>query len=281
MRANEFLPEKVNQSVFQRGFEKTKPYGKYTLIAKPGDMPYIPGKKARASDQFRIEAYHGKAMIGWVNFLPTQKGSLEAMDLFVNEEHRLKGIAKAMYKFATDLKNDITPSPMQTPDGKAFWGGKPSMRADESMITELGNAPMPYEPMALRMGRKGFENKDLDLRVFLNMKGEYVLTIEFFVGMRFDITKGGNAIKILSTVVSIIKNEVPKFLAEEPGIGMVRFTADQTEPSRIKLYNRAVPVITAILGSGWFFKGAEPRATLAPTSSRSDNDLLYQWKKKK
>jgi len=141
MRAREF-DETVNPAVFKRGFEKTKPYGKYTLVAKHGALPYIPGKKASESDQFRIEAYNGKAMVGWVNFKVNGLGfgpkdhSLEAIDLNVESSHRRKGIATAMYKFANELGNDIRASSMQTSNGKDFWGGRKSMRAQP--VTEGG-----------------------------------------------------------------------------------------------------------------------------------------------
>jgi len=123
VKSTEFITDEVNPSVFKRGFEKTKPFGQYTLVAKHGALPYIPGKKATVSDQFRIEAYDGKAMIAWVNF-ENVVDNLEALDLVVQPDYRRQGIATAMYDFAKELSNTIVPSSKQTPDGKAFWKGK-------------------------------------------------------------------------------------------------------------------------------------------------------------
>lgn len=123
MKSNEFITDAINPEGFKRGFERTKPFGKYMLIATPGEMPYIPGKKARVSDQFRIEAYDGKEKVGFTNFQVIDD-HLEAIDVIVKKGYRRQGIASAMYEFAQELGNDIQPSSMQTPDGKAFWKGK-------------------------------------------------------------------------------------------------------------------------------------------------------------
>lgn len=135
MKSVEFINEAVNSEVFKRGFTKTKSFtGKngieYSLVATHGALPYIPGKKAKESDQFRIEALANGTLVGWVNFKITDSGfgpknlRLEAIDVKINKPHTRKGVASAMYKFAEELGNDIMPSSMQTPDGKAFWAGK-------------------------------------------------------------------------------------------------------------------------------------------------------------
>jgi len=116
------LDELVNKQLFRQGFEDTRSYGEYTLVAKPGYMPYIPGKNSVVSNFFRIEAYKGRVMVGWVNF-EDKDGDLEALDLQVDQKHRRKGIATAMYDFAKDLGNTIKPSTKQTAMGKKFWAG--------------------------------------------------------------------------------------------------------------------------------------------------------------
>lgn len=116
------LNEIINQSVFRRGFEKSKEIldGEFTLVAKHGYIQYSPTKKINVSHQFRIEAFRGKEQVGWVNFEPRGE-SLEALDLVVIEKYRRKGIATEMYKFAKELGNSIIPSSKQTALGKAFW----------------------------------------------------------------------------------------------------------------------------------------------------------------
>jgi len=119
------LTEVLNKQVFRLGFEKSKPIldGKYLLKAMPGRFTYQPGKFVTETDQFRIEAYKGKTLVGWVNF-ENKKDHLEALDLVVNKEHRRKGIATEMYTFAKELGNDIKASDKQTSLGKAFWDKK-------------------------------------------------------------------------------------------------------------------------------------------------------------
>lgn len=113
------LVELVNPKVFHRGFERSMEYGPYTLVATPGYFRY--GQKpGEPSDQFRIEARKGRVMVGWVNF-ENIDDNLEALDLHIDPKHRRKGIATAMYKFAKELGNSISPSSKQTAMGKLFW----------------------------------------------------------------------------------------------------------------------------------------------------------------
>lgn len=125
MKWHEITNEAVNEKVFQRGFEETKPYDRYILVAKHGDLPYIPNRRAKQSDQFRIECRKGGAVIAWVNF-EIVDDHLEAIDVNVDNKYRRQGIATAMYKFARELGNDIKPSAKQRPLGRAFWSDKTS-----------------------------------------------------------------------------------------------------------------------------------------------------------
>jgi GNAT superfamily N-acetyltransferase len=131
MRARDLLPEAYNPRVFRRGFEAHKEFGRYRLTAKAGYIPYVLGKFVTQSHQFRVEAHLGRQLVGWVNF-EIIDDHLEALDLVVEPQHRRKGIATAMYRFARDLGNDIAPSSRQTAMGKAFWATK-SPVADEEL----------------------------------------------------------------------------------------------------------------------------------------------------
>jgi hypothetical protein len=116
------LYEVINSKIFNLGFEQKKSIldGRYELVAKAGPMLYHPSKMITTSEQFRIEAFKKRVLVGWVNFEP--KGDhLEAMDLFVNKNHRQKGIASEMYIFAKELGNSIKQSNKQTSMGKLFW----------------------------------------------------------------------------------------------------------------------------------------------------------------
>jgi GNAT superfamily N-acetyltransferase len=128
MNFKQFL-EATNPAVFKRGFSKIKEIlgGEYTLTATPGYFKYRTEAAPVKSEQFRIECKDKKGnLVGWVNFEEKRDHSdktdnLEAIDLVVNKEHRRKGIATEMYKFARELKNDIRPSSKQTSMGQQFW----------------------------------------------------------------------------------------------------------------------------------------------------------------
>lgn len=128
-----YIEEKINDKLFFTGYEKEKLIldGKYKLIAKAGYIPYSPTKPTFKSDQFRIEAHINGASIAWVNF-EIKEGSLEALDLHVDQKHRRKGIATEMYNFAKELGNDIRPSSKQTGMGKLFWIKDHSVNEAES-----------------------------------------------------------------------------------------------------------------------------------------------------
>lgn len=113
------IDESINLDVFKRGFEDSTPFGKYTLVAAHGQLPYVPGSKAKDSSQFRIEAKLGKATVGWVNFEKVGD-HLEALDVYMDRDHRGKKVATAMYNFAKKLGNDLQPSSKQTALGKQF-----------------------------------------------------------------------------------------------------------------------------------------------------------------
>lgn len=117
------INEEYNKNVFLAGFEQTRDYGKYKLVAKAGYLPYIPGKPSLVSNQFRVEAWLGKHQVAWVNF-EVIDDHLEAIDLVVEPKHRRRGIATAMYRFAHSLGNSIKPSSKQTGMGRQFWATK-------------------------------------------------------------------------------------------------------------------------------------------------------------
>lgn len=132
MRARDFLADEFNPKVFRRGFETKKELDDdYTLIARAGYIPYVPGKFVTQSHQFRVEVHYRRSPVAWVNF-EVIDDHLEAVDVTVEPEHRRRGLATAMYRFARDLGNEIRPSPKQTAMGRAFWATK-SPVADEKL----------------------------------------------------------------------------------------------------------------------------------------------------
>lgn len=126
--------EIFNPQVFRRGFEKEQDHGPYRMVAKHGYLPYTPGKASMRSDQFRVEAYRGRNLVGWVNF-EIVDDHLEAIDVVVDKRHRRRGIATAMYQLAKSLGNDIQRSAKQTGMGREFWATKSPV--DEEQLDEL------------------------------------------------------------------------------------------------------------------------------------------------
>lgn len=117
--------EAVNKDVFHAGYfsEKSILNGEYTLKAMgtelPNDSSHTPVLRISAHDASDKE-------IGWVVFT-IERGWLlinkhiEAYKVVVSDEHRRKGIAQEMYKFAKELGNTVKPSKFQSDAGKAFW----------------------------------------------------------------------------------------------------------------------------------------------------------------
>ena len=149
---SEEIDETVNDKLFWTGYDKKKPIldGQYVLVASAGYVGYG-AKPDFKSKQFRIVAKSAKTggEIGWVNFEINDNGfgpqnrKLEALDLVIQPEHRRRGIATEMYRFARELGNDIKPSTLQTSMGKKFWAKKDhSKEVAEEIIDEM---PLPAD----------------------------------------------------------------------------------------------------------------------------------------
>lgn len=139
------------------------------------------------------------------------------------------------------------------------------MKLNEVFLTELGNAPYPYYA---NIGDDYTEVlTDNGLAVYFSTypsrrnRFRNTIIIEFTVNGQAKITGGGDAVRILSTVKSILSKYLPKGIT--PKVDTVTFGADKSEPSRVKLYRRAAPIISQILGNEWVFnEGPESDASL-------------------
>lgn len=124
------------------------------------------------------------------------------------------------------------------------------------LLTETGNNPAPFA--YIPTGDSDYAEiaaRDIGLSVHFTRVFDttetYRVYIEFSVNGRMDVTGGGNAVKILSTVNAILIEYLHKFL--RPKDSSVSFLADRIERSRIKLYDRLVPTVSRILGSNWVY----------------------------
>lgn len=116
------------------------------------------------------------------------------------------------------------------------------------LLLELGNQWYPFELVAHEP--EYMEIVSQGLTVYLT--GMPNTIIEFAVNGEYNLTGRGNAYRILATVVKILETYLPKMITEETRT--VFFGADKSEPSRVKLYQRAVPVIGRILGNDWEYQ---------------------------
>lgn len=129
------------------------------------------------------------------------------------------------------------------------------MRANEFLV-EWGDQPVEYTEVYNSGNSQIFNAPALELSVefFATKLAKNIIgtSIGFDVKDMYHLTGKGNAVKILSTVSQIIKDNLPGFVTRTKSTDLV-FTADVTEPSRIKLYDRIVPMITKCLGSSWHY----------------------------
>lgn len=115
--------EAMNMNCFTANFKKCKQIlnGEYTLTATPGFLGYGKPKQGSVSKHFRITASTCDGeVVGIVEF-DQNSDALVADSVHIQPAHRRKGIATAMYKFAKELGNDISPSQSQTGQGKDLW----------------------------------------------------------------------------------------------------------------------------------------------------------------
>ena len=156
------------------------------------------------------------------------------------------------------------------------------MRARE-FVTELGDAPAAHEPN--RQRKRSLFHATVDghwIDVFFDRSDiNGTLHITFTVNNNYDApdqptSASGSTIKILSTVLAIIKQRLPEYIkkARPPAVS---FTAK--EDNRARLYRKYfVPVIQDILGSGWTLN-EYPNMGMTVFNWRplKKQDLAEQW----
>lgn len=119
MRASEFVTEKLNPEILNLNFYHEteidgKMYSAKTVKMEPKGKAYY--LSIECKDNGRIIA---GALLLILNLNSGQW--LESVDTWVNDTYQKAGIASTMYAYAKMLGNDVRPSNIQTPDGKAMW----------------------------------------------------------------------------------------------------------------------------------------------------------------
>lgn len=114
----------INPAVFKEGFQKAKEIlgGKYVATVRHTEG----GEGPHGMLMLEVRDKQGNRVAG-ANMSPKNAWDpLETTDLITNavgtiESQRGKGIATEMYKFISELGNDIVPSNMQTTAGRGLW----------------------------------------------------------------------------------------------------------------------------------------------------------------
>jgi hypothetical protein len=107
----------INPDVFKEGFQKLKQLADGTWLRayeKDGSLQIDAVKDSKVRSAVTFDAHD----------VPELKDKfLDAFSVATRPEDRHQGLATEMYKFASELGNDITPSFAQTTAGKQMWEG--------------------------------------------------------------------------------------------------------------------------------------------------------------
>ena len=122
MRADEFITETINSDILNPNFHHEQEINRMIYSAKTGPMSNS-GKQLYLTIECRNpeipDRIAGMAVFIIMN---TIKGQwLESMDTYVVGDYKMSGIASTMYAYAKMLGNDVRPSTVQMPGGKAMW----------------------------------------------------------------------------------------------------------------------------------------------------------------
>lgn len=129
MRAREFLPEKINDTVLEPNFRLQRRMKNGLVIQARGRKRYPDMPNSRGVE---IEIFDPAAdpELRWpvadVSFSAKQDPDtgewyLSSLSTGTKEPYRRQGLASAMYNFARMLGNDLRGSRLQTKQGEDFW----------------------------------------------------------------------------------------------------------------------------------------------------------------
>ena len=119
MKSSEFITETLNSEILNPNFYHEseidgKMYSAKTVKMNPRGKEYY----------LSVECKDNNKIIAGALFLILNLRSnqwLESVDTWVSDVYKQSGIARTMYAYAKMLGNDVRPSTIQTPDGKAMW----------------------------------------------------------------------------------------------------------------------------------------------------------------
>ena len=161
MRAQEFIPERVNAEVIEPGYSVRRQLPNGLIIQADAMTPFLDdpdpylrdlrGVTIRVFDPNSDSWIHDKFGIAEVRFLARQdkktgEWNLRPSGVQVNPKFQRQGIASAMYNFARMLGNDVMPGVAQTAQGEAFWKKGAAGQGRDLELTDVPEPEKPAEP---------------------------------------------------------------------------------------------------------------------------------------
>jgi len=161
MRAQEFIPERVNAEVIEPGYSVRRQMPNGLIIQADAMTPFLDdpdpylrdlrGVTIRVFDPNSDSWIHDKFGIAEVRFLARQdkktgEWNLRPSGVQVNPKYQRQGIASAMYNFARMLGNDVMPGVAQTAQGEAFWKKGAAGQGRDLELTDVPEPEKPAEP---------------------------------------------------------------------------------------------------------------------------------------
>ena len=174
MRAQEFIRERVNAEVIEPGYTLRRQLPNGLIIQADAMTPYLDdpdpymrdlrGVIIRVFDPNSDSWIHSKFGIAEVRFLARQnkdtgEWNLRPSGVQVNPKYQRQGIASAMYNFARQLGNDITPGLAQTRQGQAFWQQGGAGQGRDLELRDIPEPPPPEEKPAEPDRKPGFRSR--------------------------------------------------------------------------------------------------------------------------
>ena len=159
MRAQEFIPEKINPETIHPDFDIKRRMKNGMVIRARGhkiwpDMPDFRGVEITVYDAVQDPGLRWP--IASSNFKAKQDEKtgewfMYSLNTGTNEPYRRQGLASAMYNFVRMLGNDVKPSRLQTRQGQDFWrqggaGAGRSLELDDEPEYVSDPLPLPTPP---------------------------------------------------------------------------------------------------------------------------------------
>jgi KTSC domain len=213
-------------------------HGKYNLTGSGNEIKIL----STVRDMFETSLHYFLKPTDQIIEFASEKGEESRVSLYTRFVPIISKILGPGWKYSGDQYN---------PDGGLRIFKWERVR---NSLAESGNSPAPFEISEKSHNAWRITAPDINLDLDLYRTGEDPLKedqvyISFMVNSNTAITGEGNAVKVFSTVKAMLKQYLNMFIVLDDK--RVYFTATRDEGSRLRLYERVVPVISKILGRNW------------------------------